>query len=105
MKLWRHLDARGRCLAIALCLLAVSLLEPRAQLPGRVHDWYFVVDITQSMNVRDAVTSGNGISRLAFAKQQMRQALRPAGEMHRDPPCHHHDTPDEQFADALVRPG
>lgn len=76
MKLWRHLDARGRCLAIALCLLAVSLLEPRAQLPGRVHDWYFVVDITQSMNVRDAVTSGNGISRLAFAKQQMRQALR-----------------------------
>lgn len=76
MKIWRHLDLRGRWLTMALCLLALSLLAPRAQLPGRVHDWYFVVDITQSMNVRDAVASGNGISRLAFAKQQMRQALR-----------------------------
>jgi mxaL protein len=76
MKFWRHLDGRGRLLASALLLLFLSLLEPRAQLPSRVYDWYFVIDITQSMNVRDAVTSGNGISRLAFAKQQMRQALR-----------------------------
>lgn len=63
-------------MASALLLLFLSLLEPSAQLPSRLYDWYFVVDITQSMNVRDAVTSGNGISRLAFAKQQMRQALR-----------------------------
>jgi mxaL protein len=76
MKFWRYLDGRGRLLASALLLLFLSLLEPSAQLPSRVHDWYFVVDITQSMNVRDAVTSGNGISRLAFAKQQMQESLR-----------------------------
>ncbi|HEY8354115.1 MAG TPA: VWA domain-containing protein [Methylophilaceae bacterium] len=76
MKVWRNLDVQGRCLASAILLLMVSLLGPRAELPGRLHDWYFVTDITQSMNVRDVVTGDNSISRLEYSKRQMRHALR-----------------------------
>ncbi len=76
MRFWRSLDLRGRGMLFSILLLAVCQFEPKANLPGRVYDWFFVIDITQSMNVRDAVKEGNGFSRLEFSKQQMRQALR-----------------------------
>ncbi|CAG0997703.1 mxaL protein [Methylophilaceae bacterium] len=73
---WRNLDWRGRMLLLAIVLLGICLAEPHAKLPRRVYDWFFVLDITQSMNVRDTVVHGNSMSRLEFSKRVMRQALR-----------------------------
>lgn len=76
---WRkfyQLDNRGRLLSIALILLGISLLNPSANLPKRVFDWYLVLDITQSMNVRDMEYSGKSTSRLAYSKIAMRDSLR-----------------------------
>src|SRR5450830_255646 len=75
---WR-LDLRGWLLAASLLLLAICLASPHATLPRRVYDWFIVLDITQSMNVRDYVdehNSSRNISRLEFAKQAIRQSLR-----------------------------
>lgn len=76
MNWWRQLDLRGRALLLALVLLAASLTGPHARLPSRVYDWFFVLDITQSMNVRDTVMQGKSISRLEYSKLLMRDALR-----------------------------
>ncbi len=76
MSFWRSLDLRGRLLLLSILLLAICLFEPKADLPSRVYDWFFVVDITQSMNVRDVVIAGNSISRLEMSKQEIRRALR-----------------------------
>jgi mxaL protein len=83
MKIRLNFDKRGRWLLMAILLLLLSLSEPKAQLPNRVYDWYFVIDITQSMNVRDVVTKGISISRLDYSKQLARQALRslPCGSL------------------------
>ncbi|BCM24514.1 hypothetical protein ZMTM_07730 [Methyloradius palustris] len=66
-------------MAAALLLLAICLASPHATLPRRVYDWFIVLDITQSMNVRDYTdehNSGRNISRLELAKQAIRQSLR-----------------------------
>ncbi|MCB5183673.1 VWA domain-containing protein [Methylobacillus gramineus] len=52
------------------------MLQPHATLPRRVFDWFFVLDITQSMNVRDYTMDGKSISRLEYSKKAMREALR-----------------------------
>lgn len=44
-------------------------------LPNRVYDWYFVVDITQSMNVPDYQLAGKSVSRLQIARQSIRKTL------------------------------
>jgi len=72
-------DFRGSLLAIALLLLAICLASPHATLPRRVFDWFIVLDITQSMNVRDYMDEHNNsrsISRLELAKQSIRESLR-----------------------------
>jgi len=80
---WRLKTAqawRRRSLLLLCLLLTVALFRPHLSLPGRVYDWYFVVDITQSMNVQDYTMQGyttadNSLSRLQMAKQSIRQAL------------------------------
>ncbi|HEY0907405.1 MAG TPA: hypothetical protein VGE17_09380, partial [Methylophilus sp.] len=47
----RGLLWRKRCLWLLALLLTLTLFHPQLTLPNRVYDWYFVVDITQSMNV------------------------------------------------------
>jgi len=72
-------DLRGSLMAAALLLLAICLASPHATLPERVYDWFIVLDITQSMNVRDYTDEYNNsrsISRLELAKQSIRQSLR-----------------------------
>src|SRR5690606_37087643 len=76
MRFWRSLDLRGRLLLFSILLLVICLFEPKANLPGRVYDWFFVIDITQSMDVRDVVTADNSISRRELSKQEVRRALR-----------------------------
>lgn len=62
-------------LAGAALALAVALLRP--VLPWKRHrvDQVVVIDITQSMNVPDQRLNGKPVSRLAFAKHQLRQLL------------------------------
>lgn len=78
--LWKALrdglDWRGNGLLAVLLLLTVCLLRPAAAVPGRVADWFVVVDITQSMNVRDYTLNGKNVSRLEYAKSSIREGLR-----------------------------
>lgn len=66
---------RQSSLLVMLAALTLSLFKPHLTLPNRVYDWYFVVDITQSMNVPDYELDGKGISRLTMAKHSIRKAL------------------------------
>lgn len=66
---------RKRCLLAILLLLTLALFRPHFMLPNRVYDWYFVVDITQSMNVPDYQVAGSSVSRLEVAKQSIRKTL------------------------------
>jgi mxaL protein len=70
LQVWRKL-----CLMAALLLLSIILFRPHLMLPNRVYDWYFVLDITQSMNVTDYQVAGKSISRLQMAKQSIRKTL------------------------------
>lgn len=79
MKFWHKLnklDGRGRLLLLATILLAICLFKPQANLPKRVFDWFIVLDITQSMNVRDMTEHEKAMSRLAYAKSSIRDALK-----------------------------
>lgn len=67
---------RGHALMIGMILLSICLLKPHLQLPTPVFDWLIVVDITQSMNVRDYTFDDKGVSRLEFAKQSIKEAIR-----------------------------
>lgn len=66
---------RMRALLVTFGLLTLILLRPHARLPNRVYDWYFVVDITQSMNVADYHRAGKSVSRLQVAKESIRSTL------------------------------
>jgi len=71
---WRAQRERW-LLAAAAGALVVALLHP--QLPWRrpLGEHIVVLDITQSMNVQDQRVDGRPASRLAYAKQMLRQAL------------------------------
>ena len=69
----RHADAA--LLAAAAVLLAASLLGPGVPMQRALFDHIVVLDITQSMNVRDHQLDGRPASRLDFAKQALHQSL------------------------------
>lgn len=70
------LDWRGRLLLAAIILLSITLFKPQANLPKRVFDWFIVLDITQSMNVRDMTEHNMAMSRLAYSKSAIRASLK-----------------------------
>ena len=61
-------------LGLACCALMVALIAPKVAMERRVYDLLVVLDITQSMNVRDYSINGRPTSRLSFAKQALREA-------------------------------
>lgn len=69
-------NIRGYVLLSAILLLLVCLFKPVAVLPTAVYDWYVVLDITQSMNVRDYTANNHNVSRLEFIKAELRKGLR-----------------------------
>ena len=78
----RLTQAPGRTLLLVACLLMLPVfLHPQLPLPRKVYAVGFVIDITQSMNVRDG--GPGGIARLAFARQSVRDTLRhlPCGSL------------------------
>ncbi|MDM0111843.1 MxaL protein [Variovorax sp. J22R133] len=62
-------------LALAGLLLAASALNPGVMRERPLVDAVVVLDITQSMNVTDERIAGEPVSRLAFAKQALRDSL------------------------------
>jgi mxaL protein len=77
---WRALrspfEPGSRAISAALLLLLCGLLLPQVNLPRNTYSYVVVFDITQSMNVEDYDLNGLPVSRLAFAKEAVRRALR-----------------------------
>ncbi len=69
-------DRESRAFVAALLLLSVALFLPTFQWPRDTYTWLVYIDITQSMNVEDYELDGAPISRLAFARQAIRRAIR-----------------------------
>jgi mxaL protein len=70
------LDRPSRALLLALGLLVLAVVMPPISLPRETNDAIVVFDITQSMNVEDQELDGEPVSRLAFARESARRALR-----------------------------
>jgi mxaL protein len=74
MRLFRR-DWRTAALFVAAALVALTFANPKLPLPLRVYRYAFVIDITQSMNVRDYHVENMPADRLNFAKESIRQAV------------------------------
>ncbi|VVU48916.1 MxaL protein [Burkholderia anthina] len=61
--------------AAAVPLLVAAAAMPRVTLPRDTFSYVVTFDITQSMDVEDAVLDGAPVSRLAFARTTMRDVL------------------------------
>jgi mxaL protein len=62
-------------LVLAALALSLALLRPTLALRQPVYRYAFVIDITQSMNVRDYHVPGMPADRLSFAKEALRTVL------------------------------
>lgn len=65
-----------RPIFIALVLLLLALFMPRLELPRASFTYVVFFDITQSMDVQDYALNGSPVSRLAYAREAVRRALR-----------------------------
>jgi mxaL protein len=66
----------SRAFVAAFLLLVVAFVLPPFNLPRDVQTYLVFIDITQSMNVEDYDNDGTPVSRLTFAHQAMRRAIR-----------------------------
>lgn len=66
----------GRPIAVALLLLLLALFLPPIPLKRDTYDLVVIFDITQSMEVEDYQLGGVPASRLAYARESARRALR-----------------------------
>jgi mxaL protein len=69
-------DKESRAITGAFILLLVALLIPSVNLPRETCTYLVFIDITQSMNVEDYEIDGVPASRLVYARQAVRRALR-----------------------------
>ena len=70
-------ETSGRWLVLAGCLaLAATFLYPHLMLPQPRYRLLFVLDVSQSMNTTDVRLRGEPASRIAFARETVRDALR-----------------------------
>jgi mxaL protein len=70
-------ETPGRWLLLAGCMaLAATFLYPHLMVQQSRYRLLFVLDVSQSMNTTDAALRGEPASRLVFARQMLRQALR-----------------------------
>src|SRR5258708_2540915 len=69
-------DRGSGAIAFALALLILGLFMPTVQLPRPTFDYIVVFDISQSMNVEDYELDDAPVSRLSYARNSVRQALR-----------------------------
>lgn len=69
-------DKDTRLTWLALSLLLLAMFTPKAYVPHNTFSFIVVFDITQSMNVEDYELNGRPVSRLLFAQEAMRAALK-----------------------------
>ncbi|HEY4369119.1 MAG TPA: vWA domain-containing protein [Steroidobacteraceae bacterium] len=69
-------DRGSGIVVVALVLLLLGLITPTVQLPRATFDYIVVFDISQSMNVEDYEIDGVPVSRLIYARNSAKQALR-----------------------------
>ncbi|CAN5126705.1 hypothetical protein BH11PSE9_BH11PSE9_25150 [soil metagenome] len=62
-------------LGAAALLLALCFFGPGFMMKRALYEHVIVIDVTQSMNVTDEQIAGKPVSRLAFAKQALRDSL------------------------------
>lgn len=72
---WKHDRRRLLVCAVAAGLLAATFASPGLQLARPRFEHVVVFDVTQSMNVPDELLAGRPVTRLAFAKQALHQAI------------------------------
>jgi mxaL protein len=77
------LDADGRAILLALVLLLIALFLRPIPLTHDTYESLVIFDITQSMDVEDYEQGITPISRLKFAREAAKRALR--GLPHVDP--------------------
>ena len=65
----------GLALGLALVALLVAAINPSITLPRALRNYVFVIDITQSMNVRDMTVDGLSTDRLAFVRHLLGNTL------------------------------
>ncbi len=63
-------------LLLAFALLILALIVPTVKWPRATFDYVIVFDISQSMNVEDYEIAGSPVSRLRYARDAARVALR-----------------------------
>jgi mxaL protein len=75
-RLWAFIAGqRLGILALALLILLPVFAAPKVRMPGGTYAWLFVIDITESMNVRDVDAQKPNESRLDRAKASVVAAL------------------------------
>lgn len=62
-------------LLAVLTLLLLALLKPSVPVKRDIHSYFFIVDITQSMNAADMQVNGKPASRLDHTKQLLRETI------------------------------
>ena len=62
-------------LLAVLMLLLLALLKPSVPVKHDIHSYFFIVDITQSMNAVDMQVNGKPASRLDHTKQLLRETI------------------------------
>jgi mxaL protein len=66
----------SRLLWVSLALLLASFFAPQVKLPHGTYEYMVFFDITQSMDVQDYEVEGIPVSRLDYARESVRRALR-----------------------------
>jgi mxaL protein len=62
-------------LLVTFSLLALALFQPTIPVKHNIYSYFFVIDITQSMNVVDMQIKGKPTSRLNYTKQMLRETI------------------------------
>jgi mxaL protein len=73
MKAKRHRDLS--LLAISFIFLCGAIYQPSIPVKHNIYSYFFILDITQSMNTQDMKIAGNPASRLEFSKQILRETI------------------------------
>lgn len=77
-RMWLHRLYRHKELALliaTLCLLLLAMLRPAIPVKHNIHSYFFVLDITQSMNAVDMQVNGKLTSRIGYTKHILSQTI------------------------------
>lgn len=75
LRLRRFMDGSTICYVLAIIMLALTWCKPTIMAPGQVQDTLLVIDISESMNVRDTDSPAPQTPRLELAKASAREAM------------------------------